>query len=115
MLPYVCKVTLLIDVPVIGRITLPLEEKGEILVPHKPDVDLDYIDWDHLSLEETSATLHLTLKNMNKFDIDTIFSFLFSSFPVSFIRQILSTFDCSTPRLRKLSVTRSVTGGNFLS
>lgn len=69
ILPYLCKVTLLIDVPVIGRVTIPLEKEGEIPIPHVPDVDLDNIDWDHLSLEETSATLHLTLKNMNKFDI----------------------------------------------
>lgn len=69
VLPYLCKVTLLIDVPVIGRITIPLEKEGEIPIPHVPDVDLDNIDWDHLSLEETSATLHLTLKNLNKFDI----------------------------------------------
>lgn len=57
------------DVPVIGRITIPLEKKGEVPIPHKPDVDLEKIDWDHLSLEETSATLHFSLKNMNKFDI----------------------------------------------
>lgn len=63
------QVTLLVDVPVIGRITIPLEKKGEIPIPHKPDVDLDKIDWDHLSLDETAATLHLSLKNMNKFDI----------------------------------------------
>jgi LEA14-like dessication related protein len=69
ILPYLAKVTMLIDVPVIGRITIPLEKEGEIPIPHKPDVDLDKIDWDHLSLEETSATLHLTLKNLNKFDI----------------------------------------------
>lgn len=69
VLPYLAKVTLLVDVPVIGRIKIPLEKKGKIPIPHKPDVDLDKIDWDHLSLEETSATLHLTVKNMNKFDI----------------------------------------------
>jgi len=69
ILPYLAKVTMLIDVPVIGRVTIPLEKEGEIPIPHNPDVDLDKIDWDHLSLEETSATLHLTLKNLNKFDI----------------------------------------------
>ncbi|XP_024362839.1 uncharacterized protein [Physcomitrium patens] len=69
VIPYLAKVTLLVDVPVIGRITIPLEKRGEIPIPHKPDVDLDSIDWDHLSLESTSATLHLSLKNMNKFDI----------------------------------------------
>lgn len=66
------QVTLLVDVPVIGRITIPLEKRGEIPIPHKPDVDLDSIDWDHLSLESTSATLHLSLKNMNKFDIGNL-------------------------------------------
>jgi len=36
VLPYLATVTLLIDVPVIGRITIPLEKKGEIPIPHKP-------------------------------------------------------------------------------
>lgn len=74
------QVTLLVDVPVIGRITIPLEKKGEIPIPHKPDVDLEKIDWDHLSLEETSATLHLTFKNMNKFDVGTVYGIHFRHF-----------------------------------
>lgn len=69
------KVALVADVPVLGRLTLPLEKRGEIPIPHKPDVDLEKVVWDHLSMEETSATLHLSLKNMNHFDIGTFYKF----------------------------------------
>ena len=78
----------MVDVPVIGRITIPLTKKGKIPIPHKPDVDLDKIDWDHLSLEETSATLHLTLKNMNKFDIGNVTDF--HSFYISILPNLSS-------------------------
>ncbi|KAH7296552.1 hypothetical protein KP509_26G027600 [Ceratopteris richardii] len=69
IIPYRVSVELLIDVPIIGRISLPLEKKGEIPVPYKPDVDLDKIEFDRLSLEETTASLHLKVENKNKFDL----------------------------------------------
>lgn len=68
------KVALVANVPVLGRLTLPLEERGEIPIPHKPDVDLVKVVWDHLSMEETAATLHLSLKNLNHFDIGTLYT-----------------------------------------
>jgi hypothetical protein len=64
-------VALIADVPILGRITLPLQKEGKIPIPHKPDVDLERVEWEHLSLEETAATLHLSLKNLNHFDIGT--------------------------------------------
>lgn len=69
VIPYRVKVELLVDVPVLGRITLPLEKTGEIPIPYKPDVDVDKIEFEHLSLEETSASLHLKVENKNKFDL----------------------------------------------
>nr|AJA33569.1 late embryogenesis abundant protein LEA2-1 [Pinus tabuliformis] len=69
IIPYKIKVGLIADVPVFGKITLPLEKEGEIPVPYKPDVDLDKVEFDSFSFEETSATLHLKLENKNDFDL----------------------------------------------
>lgn len=69
IIPYLIKVGLIADVPVFGKITLPLEKAGEIPVPYKPDVDLDKVEFDSFSFEETSATLHLKLENKNDFDL----------------------------------------------
>lgn len=69
IIPYKIKIGLIADVPVFGKITLPLEKEGEIPVPYKPDVDLDKVEFDKFSFEETSATLHMKLENKNDFDL----------------------------------------------
>ncbi|KAI3511313.1 hypothetical protein L1887_18463 [Cichorium endivia] len=69
IIPYRVKVDLIVDVPVFGRLTLPIEKKGEIPVPYKPDVDIDKIKFEKFSFEETVATLHLKLENKNDFDL----------------------------------------------
>lgn len=69
IIPYRVKVDLIVDVPVLGRITLPLEKTGEIPVPYKPDVDVEKIHFDKFSFEETIASLHLKLENKNDFDL----------------------------------------------
>lgn len=55
--------------PVFGKVTLPLTNQGKIPIPQYPDVDLEKVVWDHLSLEETAATLHFSIKNQNHFEI----------------------------------------------
>ncbi|KAF6162347.1 hypothetical protein GIB67_008476 [Kingdonia uniflora] len=69
IIPYRIKVDLIVDVPIFGRLTLPLEKKGEIPIPYKPDVDIDKISFKKFSMEETIAVLHLKLENMNDFDL----------------------------------------------
>ncbi|CAJ1964599.1 unnamed protein product [Sphenostylis stenocarpa] len=69
IIPYRVKVDLIVDVPVIGRLTLPLQKTGEIPIPYKPDVDLDKIQFERFSFEETVAILHLKLDNKNDFDL----------------------------------------------
>lgn len=69
VIPYRVKVELIADVPVFGRITLPLEKTGEIPIPYKPDVDVERVEFEHLSLEETTAALHLKVENKNKFNL----------------------------------------------
>ncbi|KAI4305895.1 hypothetical protein L6164_029226 [Bauhinia variegata] len=69
IIPYRVKVDLIVDVPVFGRLTLPLEKTGEIPIPYKPDVDLEKIRFQRFSFEETVAVLHLKLENLNDFDL----------------------------------------------
>nr|GME01111.1 desiccation-related protein At2g46140 [Ipomoea batatas] len=69
IIPYRIKVDLIVDVPVFGRLTLPLEKTGEIPIPYKPDIDLEKIHFERFSFEETVAILHLKLENMNDFDL----------------------------------------------
>lgn len=69
IIPYKVKVDLIVDVPVFGRLTLPLEKNGEIPIPYKPDVDIEKIKFQKFSFEETIATLHLKLENKNDFDL----------------------------------------------
>ncbi|KAL9233139.1 hypothetical protein vseg_008171 [Gypsophila vaccaria] len=69
IIPYRVKVDLILDVPVIGRITIPLEKTGEIPIPYKPDIDVEKIKFEKFSVEQTIATLHLKLENMNDFDL----------------------------------------------
>ncbi|KAL8030481.1 hypothetical protein ABFX02_14G288800 [Erythranthe guttata] len=69
IIPHKVKVDLIVDVPVLGRITIPLEKTGEIPIPFKPEIDIDKIRFDKFSFEETVATLHLKLGNKNDFDL----------------------------------------------
>ncbi|KAL2650848.1 hypothetical protein R1flu_018976 [Riccia fluitans] len=67
IVPYLIKVTLIVDIPVIGRISIPISKEGEIPIPEKPDIDLERVKWKHLDLDETEAVLHLKLENINPF------------------------------------------------
>ncbi|KAK9118925.1 hypothetical protein Scep_017018 [Stephania cephalantha] len=69
IIPYRIKVDLIVDVPIFGRLTLPLEKMGEIPIPYKPDVDLEKIHFERFNFEETVAILHLKLENKNDFDL----------------------------------------------
>ncbi|WOL16813.1 hypothetical protein Cni_G25601 [Canna indica] len=69
IIPYRVKVDLIVDVPIFGRITIPLEKTGEIPVPYKPDIDVEKIHFEKFSFEETIASLHLKLENKNDFDL----------------------------------------------
>lgn len=69
IIPYKIKIDLIVDVPIFGRLTLPLEKTGEIPIPYKPDIDLEKIRFERFSFEETVAILHLKLENKNDFDL----------------------------------------------
>ncbi|TYJ38559.1 hypothetical protein E1A91_A05G451100v1 [Gossypium mustelinum] len=63
------KIDLIVDVPVFGRLTLPLQKTGQIPIPYKPDIDMEKIHFERFSWEETIAVLHLKLENKNDFDL----------------------------------------------
>ncbi|XP_068655734.1 desiccation-related protein At2g46140-like [Aristolochia californica] len=69
VIPYKVAVELIVDLPVFGNISLPLETTGEIPVPYKPDVDLMKVKFTSFSFEETTAMLHLKVDNKNDFDL----------------------------------------------
>ncbi|KAM7266488.1 hypothetical protein ACFE04_004385 [Oxalis oulophora] len=69
IIPYKVKLDLIVDVPVFGRLTLPLEKNGEIPVPYKPIIDIEKIKFQKFSFEETVAVLHLKIENKNEFDL----------------------------------------------
>lgn len=69
IIPYRIKVDLIVDVPVFGRLTLPLEKTGEIPIPYKPDIDLEKIRFERFSFEEAVALLHLKIENKNEFEL----------------------------------------------
>ncbi|XVF08396.1 hypothetical protein REPUB_Repub06bG0222700 [Reevesia pubescens] len=69
IIPYKIKVDLIVNVLVFGRLTLPLEKTGEILIPYKPDIDPEKIHFERFYWDETIAILHLKLENKNDFDL----------------------------------------------
>nr|AWJ68149.1 late embryogenesis abundant [Cleistogenes songorica] len=69
IIPYKVTIVLHIDIPVIGRFSIPLEKTCEIPVPCKPDVDVGKIKFEQFSFEESTAILHLNLDNKNDFDL----------------------------------------------
>lgn len=66
---YLLRVTLVVDVPVFGRFSIPLEKDGDFPIPQKPDVDLERVQFKDLDLTETKAVLHLKVENFNPFDL----------------------------------------------
>eukprot|EP01018_Ginkgo_biloba_P041248 Gb_00016 [translate_table: standard] len=70
IIPYRIGVDLIADVPVLGKLTLPLEKRGEIPVPYKPDVDVQKVEFDRFSFEECAATLKIKVENKNDFDLN---------------------------------------------
>ncbi|KAL9682912.1 hypothetical protein QQ045_014724 [Rhodiola kirilowii] len=69
IIPYRVKVDLIVDVPVFGTLTLPLEKTREIPVLYKPEIDVEKIRFETFSFEETVAVLHVKMENKNDFDL----------------------------------------------
>ena len=70
VVPYKAQLDLIVDVPVLGEMSLPLERTGEIPVPALPQITLLSFDIGDLGLDEVRAVARLRVKNTNQFRID---------------------------------------------
>ena len=70
VVPYKADMTLGVDAPVAGRLTLPLSKSGELPVPAAPEVDLSSFEIAKLGMDETKATAKLQVKNTNSFALN---------------------------------------------
>jgi len=70
VVPYRADVTLGVDAPVAGRLTLPLSKSGELPVPAAPEVELSSFEITKLGMDETNATANLQVKNTNSFALN---------------------------------------------
>jgi LEA14-like dessication related protein len=70
VVPYKADLTLGVDAPVVGRLTLPLSKSGELPVPAAPEVELASFEIAKLGMDETKATAKLQVKNTNPFALN---------------------------------------------
>jgi LEA14-like dessication related protein len=59
-----------VNVPVLGRIDVPLSKNGEFPVPAVPQVELSSLAIGKLSLDQIKASAKLQVKNTNQFPLD---------------------------------------------
>ncbi|MCG8038721.1 MAG: LEA type 2 family protein [Candidatus Thiodiazotropha taylori] len=65
--PYQLDLGLGIDVPLLGRVRLPMSYQGRLPVPQLPDVRVSRIDVQRLSLQAIDLMLELEVENPNRF------------------------------------------------
>ncbi|MCG7896736.1 MAG: LEA type 2 family protein [Candidatus Thiodiazotropha taylori] len=65
--PYQLDLGLGIDVPLLGRVRLPMSYQGRLPVPKLPDVSVSRIDVQRLSLQAIDLMLELEVENPNRF------------------------------------------------
>lgn len=66
-LPYQLDLGLGIDVPLLGRVRLPISYQGRLPVPKLPDVRVNRIDVQRMSLQAIDLMLELEVENPNRF------------------------------------------------
>ncbi len=69
VVPYQVNATFSTKVPGIGNVSLPLKKQGELPIPMVPKVSIANVNWDKVSLSETTATIDLNITNLNDFGL----------------------------------------------
>lgn len=67
VVPWEAQLGLSADLPAAGRVRLPLDARGELPVPAVPEVRVEGLRLDELSLTRASGTLSLGVRNTNAF------------------------------------------------
>ena len=70
VVPYKADLTLGVDAPVVGMLTLPMSKSGDIPVPAVPEVELTSFEIAKLGMDETRGTAKLQVKNTNAFALN---------------------------------------------
>ena len=70
IVPYTADFRIGVDVPVLGRIDVPLSKSGELPVPAVPQVELSSLAMGKLGLDQIKASAKLQVKNTNQFPLD---------------------------------------------
>jgi len=70
VVPYRADLGLSVDPPVGGRLRMPISKEGKLPVPAPPDVSVQEIKWDELSLTSAGGTIKLNVVNRNQFPVD---------------------------------------------
>ena len=69
VMPYDAKLDVSVDVPIAGRVAVPLAKSGQIPIPNVPSIDITAIRWQELSLTRATAVLDLKVGNTSQFDM----------------------------------------------
>lgn len=70
IVPYKADMSLSVNAPAVGPLSLPLSRNGEVPVPAVPTVSLKSVAFEALTLSEAAAVLKIDIANTNEFDID---------------------------------------------
>ena len=70
IVPYTADFRIGVNVPVLGKIDVPLSKSGEFPVPAVPQVELGSLAVGKMSLDQMKATAILQIKNTNPFPLD---------------------------------------------
>jgi len=70
VVPYTANFVVSLDVPGGKTLDLPLRKEGELPVPTMPEITLEDVQWEGLSLEKATALLKLRVLNRNEFPLE---------------------------------------------
>ncbi len=70
VLPYKAQLGVSVNVPVLGKLRLPMSREGSLPVPTAPGVELASVKWNKLTLESAGGVFTLRLTNRNQFPLE---------------------------------------------
>lgn len=69
VVPYAVNMNFNLDVPGGEKLSLPLKEEGELPIPSVPDVRVNEVRWDEISVLSAKGLIRLDVTNTNEFDV----------------------------------------------
>ncbi len=69
VVPYAVNMNFNLDVPGGEKVSLPLKKEGELPIPNVPDVRVNEVRWDEISVLSAKGLIRLDVTNTNEFDV----------------------------------------------